>query len=143
MKFCTKCGAEIEDSCVICPKCGNNTNSKTSSQTTNSGIYSTNNINSSNEGAKAVLMIFSILGGLALGVGIILLAIGGYQEFMFRNEYNLKDLTDAGIKLVRSLSEYANSIKFLTAGGICAGVGFLLDLIVVPYRVMLNKNGGN
>lgn len=142
MKFCTKCGAVIEDSCVVCPQCGNSTNSKISNVQSNNSNSFNPNVSSlpSNDGAKTVLMIFSILGGLAFGIGIILLAIGGYQEFMFRNEYDLSNLSEAGIKLARSLSKYANSINFLTAGGICAGVGLLLDIIVISYRSMINKN---
>lgn len=149
MKFCTHCGEVIEDDVVVCPKCGKALNSKTTSTSTSTVSYSTPNTNSTNSGlsnssgqVQSVLMVFGILASLALVVGVILLIAGGIQEYQFRQEYDLSQLSDAGINLVRKYSNYSNSINFLTAGGICAGVGFLIDLIIFPYRIMLQKQGG-
>lgn len=150
MKFCIHCGEVIDDNVLVCPKCGKATNSKVSN-TSNSTLGSTpssntnytynNSSNVSNSQLQPVLMAFSILASLAVVVGVILLIIGGIQEFRFRQEYDLSDLTDAGINLVRKYSNYSNSITFLTAGGITTGVGLLLDLVILSYRLKQKKGG--
>ena len=147
MKFCLHCGEEIDDNEVVCPKCGKPV--KESSKTSNVVVNPVSNStltqsvsNPSNVQTQSVLLVFGILASIAFTVGLILLAIGGIQEYKFRSEYDLSELTEAGINLVRKYSNYSNSINLLTAGGICAGIGLVADLILIPYRAMLQKNGG-
>lgn len=140
MKFCKYCGEVIDDNVVVCPKCGK----KIGSSNQQSKIINSNNNtqNSSDSSIQNILNVFGILAGLAFAVGVVLLMIGGIQEYLFRTEYDLSNLTQEGINLVRKYSKYPNSISFLTAGGICAGVCFLLDLIIliiIPYRKINNK----
>ena len=139
MKFCLHCGEEIDDNTSICPKCGKSILSKTTMVNENS--QSTKYLNKES-GLNNVLTVFTIIASLVVSVGIILLAIGGFMEYQFRNEYDLSNLSDAGINLIRQYSNYANSIKLLTAGGICTGVGIILDIVIIPYRIMQNKNKG-
>lgn len=137
MKFCKYCGEVIDDNVVVCPKCGNNIGS---SNEQSKIINSNNNTqNSSDPSIKNILTVFGILAGLAFAVGVVLLMIGGIQEYLFRTEYDLSNLTQEGVNLVRKYSKYPNSINFLTGGGICAGVGLLLDLIIILYRKINNK----
>ena len=55
MKYCTKCGAEIADEAVICPKCGCAVETK---RTENSTL-------------KTVIKVFMVLGTILMAFGII------------------------------------------------------------------------
>ena len=133
MKFCMHCGEEIEDQILICPKCGK---SLRKSFFQEYSTETTSNFNS-NGSSSLTIGVLTFLGGLAnfaLIVGVVLFIIGGAQEYLFRTENNLSGLTEAGVNLVRKCSAYSNSINFLTAGSICAGIGVLLDLFLIYYR---------
>jgi len=64
MKYCAKCGAEIMDEAVVCPKCGclvDNGESK-------------KNASSDNSTLKTIAKVFMIVGTISLGFGLIPLA---------------------------------------------------------------------
>lgn len=75
MKFCSKCGAEINDEAVVCPKCGCETE-----------LGRQNRLpQSSSSGAKVcgiLSVVFGALGGwLGLVFGIICLAIDKDKKY--------------------------------------------------------------
>ncbi len=140
MRYCTHCGTQLTDDCNFCPKCGKRVSEdvKTDNQTTEqSNLKNTMPVNTS---ANSTLFFFDILSGIAFLVGVILLGIGGYKEYMFRTSYNLKGLTKAGIDLLRKSTAYSDSISFLIAGGICAGVAFVFGGFLIPFLKALHRN---
>lgn len=141
MKFCTKCGEIIGDETLLCPKCG--ANIKSDNGSSQSKVIAESNPRPTNSNyiqtMSPVLMFFSIIASLALIVGLILLLIGGIQEYSFRTEYDLSNLSKEGINFVRKFTKYENSINYLTAGGICAGVGLILDLLLLPNVFAVTK----
>lgn len=66
--YCVKCGAEIMDEAVICPKCGCYTSNF------NQQAKPTASSASKNEGLKTAAKIFMILGCIFMGFAIIPLA---------------------------------------------------------------------
>ncbi len=71
-------------------------------------------------------------------IGAILLLIGIYQEYQFRTSADFSDVSQAGIKWLRSLSPYSNSITYLVIG-ICI---LAISLTVSIYLSMYIRSNG-
>lgn len=74
MKYCTKCGYQLNDEATYCPNCGENLGDNNSNNQQNNNPY--NNYNSNAQAASPIwgilALVFGILGGwLALVFGII------------------------------------------------------------------------
>lgn len=154
MKFCINCGADIDDDCTTCPKCGRSVNKEDdhgkanrlssnqkldssqlpNNENTNLEENSKKGIPDSNTPLGAAIFVFRVISSIAIAVGGILLMLGGYKEYEFRATYDLKDLSEAGINLARKYSNYSDSISLMTIGGICLGVGLFLCIALALYQ---------
>ena len=137
MKYCTRCGKELDDDFDFCPKCGTKVQQDDPTSDSNGNVHVADPESSKEtvSPVRAVILFFSILAVLAVLTGVILLIVGGIQEYNFRSEYHLFDESEASINAYRQYSKYPYSMNFLIAGGICTGVGVLLNLILIPYRM--------
>ncbi len=66
MKYCTKCGNELMDEAVICPKCGCDTGYR--------NIQNDNDVEKTPSGIKIAAKILMIIGTVIMGLYIIPLA---------------------------------------------------------------------
>ena len=137
MKYCTCCGKELDDDFDFCPKCGTKVQKDDSASELNGNVHEANpeSTKEAMSPVRAVIVFFSILAVLAIISGVVLLIVGGVQEYSFRSDNNLFDKSEAYANALRPYSQYPNSMNFLIAGGICTGVGVLLNLILIPYRM--------
>lgn len=146
MKFCSKCGAEMKDDDLFCPRCGNSTDERTVQQVNKDSIIDESVVSKTTDivkknNSKMIFWALAIIGAVIGITGVILLIVGGYKEYKFRTSYDLSKLTDAGIIRVRSLTPYANSMGLITAGAICIFVSLILNLVSSIYRVFKIKKG--
>ena len=139
MKFCTKCGAQMEDDALFCPKCGNKVNSSGVSNPVHqqpAGMNQSPSTYSSGPSSKTIATIVSIFDVVTTLVGTVLLVIGIVKEVKFQEELgpDASKYGSAVIKLARELSEYGDSTNYLIAGGIIFGVGLVLGIIAAVLR---------
>ena len=75
MKYCSKCGKELEDDAAFCPACGNPTNSE-------SGISTTPLINQGLVTTKSSSSAGLVLGIVGLGLSVLAFFIFGWLGFV-------------------------------------------------------------
>ena len=130
MKYCIHCGTKLEDEALYCQKCGaKQTDSAIQRQNEGPSLTST-----SKNPPISYFRIAEALCALLLVLGVILLAVGGFQELEFKRTYDLTGLTEATIDLLRQRSSYSSSIGLMTAGGACAIVGLLALVVLEVYK---------
>ena len=89
MKYCTKCGNELMDEAVICPKCGCATGYQSIS----------NNVQASSSGLKTAAKILMIIGTVIMGLYIIPLAWCLPMTISYCNKIKRGEKISTGFKI--------------------------------------------
>ncbi len=111
MKFCNRCGRELEDEVMVCPHCGG------ASKATKPSYGSGSRINSST--ASLLINLFFVAIFLT---GVILLVVFGIKEIDFNTHYDLSGYSSKGVDLIRSLTGNDANIPCLIVGGVLVGI---------------------
>ena len=125
MKFCLNCGHEIEDNAEICPYCGKKVSSKSYAEKKDVQNTNTNrNEFEINSNMKVLIYIFSVIFEIP---GVVLLLIYGIKEMNFHLEYDLSELSEAGINVVRELSGNDLNIILIIVGIVLIVLGAIIS----------------
>ena len=125
MKFCLHCGKEIEDNVEVCPYCREKVSTKSElligSKSEVSYKSKTNNEISST--TKILIFVFGLMFEMT---GLVLFAIYGIKELRFNLDYDLSELSDAGIDVVRELTGNNLNVTLIFVGLALAVLGILI-----------------
>ena len=125
MKFCLHCGKEIEDNVEVCPYCREKVSTKSElligSKSEVSYKSKTNNEISST--TKILIFVFGLMFEMT---GLVLFAIYGIKELRFNLDYDLSELSDAGIDVVRELTGNNLNVTLIVVGLALAVLGILI-----------------
>lgn len=69
--FCNKCGAEVDDECIVCPKCGCNPKGIAQNPDTLKNSVDENSKNNSNETLRLIAKVFMVIACVVSGVFIL------------------------------------------------------------------------
>lgn len=87
-------------------------------------------------GEKAYIVTETII----TAIGVIILMIGAFMEFEFRDSIKGSNLTKEGIKIARKYSDYANSIALITIGAVIVGICLISEIGFMVYTNSKRKN---
>ncbi len=128
MKFCLHCGNEIDDNDEVCPYCGKKVSTKSKTQTTtkSTGSYISNDKN--DEISSTTRIIIYILSAIFDIPGTVLFILYGIKEFQFHSEYDLSELSEAGINAVRELTGNDLNITLIIVGIVLMILGVIISI---------------